>query len=97
MRIALEYAGVSVASMAETLGCDRNTVGNYLSGRTQPRLPTLRVWALRCGLPLEWITDGVVAEPGNDDDDGGSRHTTRDIGGYRSTPTVIPLTRSIAA
>lgn len=97
MRIALEHGHVSVADMAETLGCDRNTVGNYLSGRTTPRLPTLRVWAMRCGVPLDWIRYGTGPATDDDGNGGGSRRTTRDIGGYRHRVHPIPLPRRIAA
>lgn len=69
MRIALEWGHVSVQQMADEIGVDRNTVGNYLAGRTKPRRSDLRVWALRCGVPLEWIEYGIGPD---DRGDGGS-------------------------
>lgn len=59
---ALRHAKVGVSEMGEYLGVTRNTVGNYLHGRTVPDKRTLRLWAIRCGVPLEWIEDGVITE-----------------------------------
>lgn len=55
---ALDEAGLSVSDMATELGVSRNTVGNYLAGRTQPNRSVLRIWALRCGVPLAWLVAG---------------------------------------
>jgi transcriptional regulator with XRE-family HTH domain len=49
--------------MADYLEVGRNTVSNYLHGRTQPSAAVLRVWALRCGVPYEWLAAGVEPEP----------------------------------
>lgn len=56
--LALEAADVSVHEMADELGVSRNTVGNYLAGRTRPHKAVLRVWALRTGVPYEWLAGG---------------------------------------
>lgn len=58
MQLALEYGNVSVNEMAETLDASRTTVSNYLHGRTTPRRPVLRMWALKCGVPFEWLITG---------------------------------------
>ena len=52
---ALDVSGVGVAQMALKLGVSRQTIGNYLSGRTRPKLATLRVWAEETGVDLEWL------------------------------------------
>jgi transcriptional regulator with XRE-family HTH domain len=52
---SLEFAGMKSAAMAEFLDVSENTIRNYLSGRTRPRLGVLRIWALRCGVPLDWL------------------------------------------
>lgn len=69
MEIALEWADLGKQEMADHLGIARHTVTNYLSGRTTPTRSTLIAWALRTGVPLEWIEHGV--EP-SDRGDGGS-------------------------
>jgi transcriptional regulator with XRE-family HTH domain len=61
--LALEWSGTSVGDMAETLGVHRNTVGNYLNGRTRPRRSVLVAWALRCGVPLSWLITGEPPDP----------------------------------
>jgi transcriptional regulator with XRE-family HTH domain len=60
LRKSLRTGKVSVQEMAELLGVDRKTVGNYLNGRTGPSVATLRVWAMRCGVRFDWLRDGVV-------------------------------------
>ena len=60
LRKALSVANLSVQDMADELELNRNTVSNYLGGRSTPTAATLKVWALRCGVPLEWLRDGVI-------------------------------------
>lgn len=64
MGLALEHADLSVQAMADHLEVSRNTVGNYLAGRTAAPTPTLRVWALRCGVPYRWLRDGEPSDGG---------------------------------
>jgi transcriptional regulator with XRE-family HTH domain len=63
MALALEAAGVSVEDMADTLGVHRNTVHNYMGGRTHPRKLVLQAWAVRCGVPYTWLVTGETAPP----------------------------------
>lgn len=58
MALALEHGGVSVNEMAAHLGISRTTVSNYLHGRTKPRRGDLIAWAMRCGVPFEWLVNG---------------------------------------
>lgn len=51
--------------MADILGVSRNTVSNYLHGRTRPPQLTLRVWAMRTGVPLAWLVTGEQDEEGD--------------------------------
>lgn len=64
---SLHHAGVSIAEMALRIGVSRQTIGNYLAGRTAPKLAVLRVWAEETGVPLEWLATGRLtsgdAEP----------------------------------
>lgn len=72
MALALETADLSISGMANHLEVSRNTVGNYIAGRTNPTVATLRVWALRCGVPFAWLRDGTVTP------EGGGPNGTRD-------------------
>ncbi len=74
--LALDYARISVSEMADELGVSRNTAGNYLAGRTRPNRAALRVWALRCGVPFEWLET---------DDQGDPDVTSTDSGRYPYT------------
>lgn len=64
LQLALEHADVSNAEMAAELGVAETTIRNYLSSRTTPHRGTLIAWALRCGVPFEWLAHGTV--PGRD-------------------------------
>jgi len=67
LRRALEYAGIGVAEMADELGVSRQTLTRWMHNDGVPiRSVYLKQWALRCGVPLEWITEGSTA--GYEDD-----------------------------
>ena len=73
--LALETADVSIQEMSAELGVHRNTVSNYLSGRTLPPTSAVKVWALRCGVPYEWLRTGLEPHDGGPSapgDQGGS-------------------------
>lgn len=69
MRKALRHSGVGVQEIAEYLDVSRNTVSTWINGRIEPSTQTLRLWALRCGVPYDWLRDGKA--PGGDPDGGG--------------------------
>jgi transcriptional regulator with XRE-family HTH domain len=54
---ALDESHLTVQQMADILGVDRNTVGNYLHGRTRPRDAVLRVWAMETGVDFDRLVD----------------------------------------
>lgn len=58
LRKALRTAGIGVAEMAEYLGVSRTSVSNWINGRITPSVQTLRLWALRCGVPYPWLLYG---------------------------------------
>ena len=58
MRKALRVAGISVQDIAEYLGVARNTVSTWINGRIDPSIQTVRLWALRTGVPYEWLQTG---------------------------------------
>jgi transcriptional regulator with XRE-family HTH domain len=62
MGLALEYGSVSVNEMARELGISRTTISNYLHGRTQPRRGDLIAWAMRCGVPFDWLVENEMIE-----------------------------------
>lgn len=49
--IALDHGGVGVSEMADFLGVSRNTITNYIHGKTRPNRATLMTWADRCAGP----------------------------------------------
>lgn len=58
MRKSLRTSGVSIEDMANYLGVSRRSVSNWTGGRIEPSTQTLRLWALRCGVPYEWLCHG---------------------------------------
>jgi Helix-turn-helix len=73
MRKALRISGMDVQEMADYLGVARNTVSTWINGRNRPSRPTLRLWAIRCGVPYEWLLEeGLMFDNtrGADGDDG---------------------------
>lgn len=63
---ALRVGKCKPGVMRVELGCSESTMTNYLAGRTTPNLSALRVWAMRCGVPLEWLRSGEISDPGPD-------------------------------
>jgi len=70
MAKALRESGVTAAQMAEYLNVHRNTVSNYLHGRSTPNRATLIAWAYCTRYPLEWLVTGQVSavSPSPDND-----------------------------
>lgn len=58
MRVSLRHAGLGVQEMAAYLDVSRNAVSNWINDRVTPSKQTMRLWALRCGVPLEWLETG---------------------------------------
>ncbi len=60
MRRALRVSDLGVQEMADYLGVARNTVSNWINGRIVPNKQSLRLWAMRTGVPLAWLETGEV-------------------------------------
>lgn len=65
MRKSLTESGIGVSEIADELGVTRGAVGKWINGRVEPRRPTLIAWALRTGVPLEWLETGDVGGKSN--------------------------------
>lgn len=76
LALALEAAAVDVDEMAATLGVTKTTIYNYMSGARAPKLGMIKMWALRCQVPWEWLTTGELPD-GEDDGDELSRRITQ--------------------
>ena len=94
LRKAREVAGLKQATMAKEIGISHRSVTSYESGATVPRLIVLKAWAMRCGVPLQWLETGEAPSP---DGDGASvectpRDSNPEPADYRSRARVSPLT-----
>ena len=86
---SLAASGVSSQEMATALGVSRNTVSNWVNGRTEPQRRTdLITWSLRTGVPIEWIETGELKNPPRPSGPGGSdgECATRDSNPQPSDP-----------
>lgn len=63
LRKSMEYAGMSIEDSRLYLGIHRNSVSNYINDRNTVPAPVLRLWAIMCKVPLEWLETGVWPEP----------------------------------
>jgi transcriptional regulator with XRE-family HTH domain len=66
LALALEAADVSNEQMADEVGKSVTTIRNYLSGRTHPGRAVVVTWALRCGVPFDWLAYGIEADDPRD-------------------------------
>jgi transcriptional regulator with XRE-family HTH domain len=55
---ALAWAGLTAEQMADELGIHRTTVSRWTHDRGRPTKGYLKLWALRCGVPYEWLVSG---------------------------------------
>lgn len=75
LRKSLKEAKIGVQEMADYLGVERNTVGNYINDRTRIPGPALRLWVVRTGWPMEWFETGVDPSSPHSPDGGQSVST----------------------
>jgi transcriptional regulator with XRE-family HTH domain len=60
MRKSLRVSGLTVQDMADYLGVTRGTVSTWINGHISPSVQTLMLWAMKTGVPYEWLTGGAV-------------------------------------
>ncbi len=60
MRKARREAGLERKAIAEYLGVTPSAVSRFELRKNAPRLGTLRLWAQRCDVPLQWLIYGEI-------------------------------------
>lgn len=62
LQMSLRQSGVSVQQMANELGLGRSTLSRWMNDHAPepPRAAYLKVWALRTGVPYEWLSTGAA-------------------------------------
>lgn len=55
MAKARRAAGISTTAMCDYLGIHRNSANAYEHDRARPPKAIVRLWAIRCAVPLEWL------------------------------------------
>lgn len=86
---ALEWGEVTAEEMAEVLGVHVNSIYNYAAGRRVPKRGFVAMWAMRCGVPLDWLLNGEGGSGGPDHDQVMRRVTTRETDG--NSDSVVRL------
>lgn len=66
LRKSMRVSGKDAGDLASDLGVHRNTIGNYLNGKTPLDRRTLVAWAVCTGVPVEWLEHGTNAAPDPD-------------------------------
>lgn len=74
---SLRVAGMSTQEMADYLEVHRNSVSAWINGRVKPSGQTIRLWALRTGVPHKWLKEGIESDR-PDGPNGGGQHTEDD-------------------
>lgn len=94
MRKALRNSGLTVTDMAEYLGISRETAGRYMNGHGKVPLQTVRLWALRTGVPFEWLETGKVPSDNPPAPKKTRARKTRSLDYKADGPVLRPLLRS---
>ncbi|MEX3644501.1 helix-turn-helix domain-containing protein, partial [Mycolicibacterium porcinum] len=76
LRKSLREANLGVQEMADYLDVSRNTISAWINGRTPPSVQSIRLWALRTGVPYQWLKDGIVRPDDGPDGGGETRGDT---------------------
>lgn len=58
LRKARELTGLDQDIFAEEIGVSRGTVSNYERGCNTHKKSVMMTWAMRSGVPLEWLLTG---------------------------------------
>lgn len=76
---ALRVRDITPTELAKELGVHRNTINNYLAGRSPIDRRTILAWAMACGVSPVWLEHGSAAIPppsgGNDGFSSGDTRT----------------------
>jgi transcriptional regulator with XRE-family HTH domain len=60
LRKSLREAGMTSGQMADYLGIARETISTWLNDKHKPSASHIKLWALRTGVPYEWIATGCT-------------------------------------
>jgi transcriptional regulator with XRE-family HTH domain len=80
LRKSLRTSGIGVYVMSEYLEVSRNTVGNWINGKTHPRPSELKLWALRTRVDYKWLLTGKLPRGDSNSQPAGSDAVPRPNG-----------------
>lgn len=73
LRIAREFAGLEQTELADLMSVTRSTISKAENGTGVPRRTTIKLWAMACGVPEQWILTGDEPPSRPDDPNSGLR------------------------
>ena len=62
LRKAREHVELGKVEFADEIGVARNTVSSAENGRHRPSKLVVKAWAMRTGVPYEWIMTGQAPD-----------------------------------
>jgi transcriptional regulator with XRE-family HTH domain len=60
---SLAHAGMTTEDMADELGVARSTVSRWCNDKGRPTKGYLKLWALRTGVSMDWLTESKLDIP----------------------------------
>lgn len=101
LRMSLEAAGMTVQEIADYLGVERATPSRWMHDKGPVARGHLIAWAIRTGVPLQWLETGEIPSP----DGGGSGsqsegwefESLRARRGKSQRPELVPIGAAEAA
>lgn len=94
MQRALAHADISVQDMADELGMSRTSLSRWINDKgTPPRSGFIKLWALRTGVPYEWLITGTEPEDGPEGP--GTQAEPSSACVTAASGTVVPLRRTV--
>ena len=88
LRKARLTAGASTKEMADALGVHTSTISRFEADGAVPRRGYVTLWALRCGVSVDWLRAGVESDDGPDDEGAPSVLSTKWYPASRTVPVA---------
>ena len=70
LRKARDFAGLDQTQLADRLGTSSKTIGRYENEAGKPKRYLLVMWAMACGVNVEWLETGEMQTTPSPDGDG---------------------------
>lgn len=62
MRLSMRSADLGNTEIAAFLEVSPGTVSAWINNRREPNTQTLRLWAIKCRVDYDWLTEGTARD-----------------------------------